>query len=146
MFVPPPIVRKNFAAISTKIYEKPTRTGFRLAGPRDNPTTAVLDDYRCCALRLARNHQRHPTCSVMTVFRWLAIGSHCFEYQSAVAGGSWRPRPAAVHRVLTLTLTFNIRDFETELSENKDALRTRLRENETTIFENRPRTSAAGPD
>jgi hypothetical protein len=46
MFVPPPIVRKNFAAISTKIYEKPTITGFRLAGRRDNPTTGVLDDYR----------------------------------------------------------------------------------------------------
>ena len=60
MFVPPPILRKNFAAISTKIYEKPTRTGFRLAGPRDNPTAAVLDDYRYCALRLARDHQRHP--------------------------------------------------------------------------------------
>jgi hypothetical protein len=34
--------------------------------------------------------------------------------------------------------TDNIRDFETELSENNDAVRTRLRENETTIFENRP--------
>ncbi len=44
MFVPRSIVRKNFAAISTKIYEKPTRTGFRLAGPRDNPTTGGLGD------------------------------------------------------------------------------------------------------
>ena len=50
--VPPPRVRKNFAAISTKIYEKPTITGFRLAGPRDNPTTdLVLDD---CRLQLNR--------------------------------------------------------------------------------------------
>jgi hypothetical protein len=59
MCVPTPMVRKNFAAVSTKIFEKPTRTGFRLAGPRDNPTTGVLDDYRYCALRLARSHQRH---------------------------------------------------------------------------------------
>jgi len=28
---------KEFAAISRKIYEKPTTTGFRLAGARDNP-------------------------------------------------------------------------------------------------------------
>jgi hypothetical protein len=59
MFVPTPMVRKNLAAVSTKIFENPTRTGFRLAGPRDNPTTGVLDDYRYCALRLARSHQRH---------------------------------------------------------------------------------------
>jgi len=45
----------------SNIDENPTRTGFRLAGRRDNPTTgAVLDDYRYCALRLACNHQRHP--------------------------------------------------------------------------------------
>jgi YHS domain-containing protein len=28
MFVPPPIIRKNFAGISTKKYKRPTRTGF----------------------------------------------------------------------------------------------------------------------
>ena len=27
MFVPPPMLRKNFAAISTKTYKKPTATG-----------------------------------------------------------------------------------------------------------------------
>src|SRR5260370_29047579 len=43
--VPPPIVRKNVAAISTKIYDKPTRTGFRLAGPRDNPTTGTVREH-----------------------------------------------------------------------------------------------------
>jgi hypothetical protein len=37
--------------------------------------------------------------------------------------------------------TDNIRGFETELSENKGSLRTTLRENETTLFENRPTTS-----
>ena len=32
--------------------------------------------------------------------------------------------------------------FETELSENKGSLKTRFRENETTLIENRPITSA----
>ena len=39
-------------------------------------------------------------------------------------------------------MTDNIRGFRTELSENKGALRTTLRENETTLSENRPRISA----
>ena len=63
MFVLTPIVRKNFAAISTKIYEKPTTTGFRAAGPRDNPTTGtVLHD--CVSpgkhISQARSSQRRP--------------------------------------------------------------------------------------
>jgi hypothetical protein len=37
--------------------------------------------------------------------------------------------------------TENIRGFETELNENERPLRTTLRENETTLFENSPRTS-----
>jgi hypothetical protein len=40
--------------------------------------------------------------------------------------------------------TDNFRGFETELTENKAALKTRLCENDTTLVENRPRTS--GPD
>jgi hypothetical protein len=38
--------------------------------------------------------------------------------------------------------TDNIRGFRTELSENKASLKTTLRENETTLSENRPRISA----
>ena len=93
MFVPTPMVRKDFAAVSTKIYEKPTRTGFRLAGPRDNPTTGVLDEYRYSALRLARNHQRHPAYSLMTVFRWLSgpVALNTNQLLPAVVGAQGRP-------------------------------------------------------
>jgi hypothetical protein len=45
MFVPASILRKNFTVISTKIYEKPMTTGFRLAGPGENHIAcSVLDD------------------------------------------------------------------------------------------------------
>jgi hypothetical protein len=40
-----------------------------------------------------------------------------------------------------MVLTDNIARFQTTLSENEGPLRTRLRENETTLFENRPTTS-----
>ena len=97
MFVPPPIARKNFAVISTKIYEKPTTTGFRLAGPRDNPTTgALLDDYRYCALRLARNYQRHPTYSLnltLTLDHPSILPSFHPSILSIVPGASLRSAP-----------------------------------------------------
>jgi hypothetical protein len=41
-----------------------------------------------------------------------------------------------------MVLTDNIARFQTTLSENESLLRTTLRENETTLFENRPITSA----
>jgi hypothetical protein len=41
-----------------------------------------------------------------------------------------------------MTRTDNIRDFRTTLIENEGPLRTGLGENETTLFEKRPITSA----
>ena len=41
-----------------------------------------------------------------------------------------------------MVLTENIAHFQTTLSENERPLKTTLRENETTLFENRPITSA----
>ena len=41
---PSKIARDNGIVVLAEINEKPTRTGFRLAGPKDNPSAAVLDD------------------------------------------------------------------------------------------------------
>ena len=49
---------------------------------------------------------------------------------------------AFVAQRLRVAASFNIRGFETELSENKSPLKTTLGENETTLIENRPTTSA----
>jgi hypothetical protein len=43
---------------------------------------------------------------------------------------------------LRAAASFNIARFQTTLIENKSSPKTTLRENETTLIENRPRTSA----
>src|SRR6516165_6879938 len=102
MFVLTPIVRKNFAAIWTKIYEKPTTTGFRAAGPRDNPTTGtVLHDCVSPGKHISQARSSKKKTLIITWFvpRWSSSASFFgyqkwFPYEAQTLVPVYQQRPA----------------------------------------------------